>query len=76
MMFSHLASDYETLFNELNNGLNFNNPVFETKDILAARPTWKRNETVGFQTYAQERMFSNMNHDEAMATVNRTIIWR
>ena len=73
--FSHLSSEYQSLYDQLSNGQRFGNPATNMNTICNARPDWGRNEANGFQTYAVERAL-NANHDAAMNEVNSTMIWR
>ena len=74
--FDELASEYKEVFETLDNGQRVGNPAVVVDEILKVRPTWGRNETLGAQCYAQERIYGFADHDKAMAYVNSQMIWR
>lgn len=73
--FSHLSSEYQSLFEKLNDGKRTGNQACDMNTICVNRPTWGRNEACGFQMYACERAL-NATHEDAMQAVNSGLVWR
>lgn len=76
MKFAHLAQTYKETFERNDNGQRVANPANSQDVILSQHPEWGRNEYTGYAQYADARIYSGMNHDAAMADVEKVVIWR
>lgn len=64
--------DFQAIFDSLDNGSRtLNNPALDWMAV-AIDQGWDKSTAAAYCTYSGERIYSNADHDTAMAVVERT----
>jgi hypothetical protein len=74
---NEMAETYKAEFESRNNGQRINNPALEWQTVTSEVASLNnRNAGRGYMVYAQQRIYENATHEQAMAYLVKTVNWQ